>query len=257
MGIGLFLLMVIIAVAVFIPNPSAFQYFVFRATLALAATSVTGAIGLLVVREPGTVQTAGSIGGALVIFGLVYVLDPIKQIGRRKLAGITPALAAVAPALAPERSIFICYRRADAVDLVGRLYDRLVQRFGDTAVFRDLEKIPAGLDYRTQLSNALSGCKVVIALIGSDWELVKDASGKRRLDDETDYVRLEIVTSLKRNLPVIPLLIDRTSLPAREQLPADLQDLVFRQFLILRHDPDFKRDVERIVENLTLLLAQK
>src|SRR4051794_16309628 len=34
-------------------------------------------------------------------------------------------------------SIFISYRRSDSLDATGRIYDRLTDEFGPTAVFRD------------------------------------------------------------------------------------------------------------------------
>jgi hypothetical protein len=37
--------------------------------------------------------------------------------------------------------IFICYRREDTAGVVGRIYDRLVQRFGKDAIFKDVDSL--------------------------------------------------------------------------------------------------------------------
>jgi hypothetical protein len=39
--------------------------------------------------------------------------------------------------------IFISYRRDDSADIAGRIYDRLVQRFGEDSVFKDVDSIPS------------------------------------------------------------------------------------------------------------------
>jgi hypothetical protein len=45
-------------------------------------------------------------------------------------------------------SIFISYRRDDSVDITGRIYDRLVQHFSRDTVFKDVDSIPLGIDFR-------------------------------------------------------------------------------------------------------------
>lgn len=47
--------------------------------------------------------------------------------------------------------ILISYRREDSAHVTGRIYDRLVQQFGRTAVFKDVDSIPLGIDFRTYL----------------------------------------------------------------------------------------------------------
>ena len=56
--------------------------------------------------------------------------------------------------------IFISYRRKDSTYLVGRIRDQLIAVFGDGTVFRDLDDIPAGVDFRTILEKETGGCRV-------------------------------------------------------------------------------------------------
>ena len=48
--------------------------------------------------------------------------------------------------------IFISYRRSDNPDAVGRIYDRLVSEFGKAQVFKDVDSIPLGQDFRGHLN---------------------------------------------------------------------------------------------------------
>jgi hypothetical protein len=63
-------------------------------------------------------------------------------------------------------AIFISYRRDDAPDVVGRLHDRIVARFGPESVFRDVDSIAMGADFREHLRRALDQCSTLIAVIG-------------------------------------------------------------------------------------------
>jgi hypothetical protein len=40
-----------------------------------------------------------------------------------------------------------------------------------------------------------------------------DETGRSRISRSDDWVRIEIETALKKNIPVIPVLIDRTPMP--------------------------------------------
>jgi hypothetical protein len=92
--------------------------------------------------------------------------------------------------------IFISYRRSDTEEIVGRLYERLIERVEPTSVFRDIHSIPAGEDYQQTVRVAVATSDVLLAVVGPRWLDVEDSAGGRRLDDPTDLVRLEIETAL-------------------------------------------------------------
>ncbi|HEX2992460.1 MAG TPA: hypothetical protein VHO49_17375, partial [Anaerolineales bacterium] len=73
---------------------------------------------------------------------------------------------------------------------------------------------------------------------------------KKRLDDPEDFVRIEIESALRRDIPVIPLLVRGAQMPADEDLPPGLQSLVYRNGIPIRPDPDFHRDMDRLVAAL-------
>lgn len=147
--------------------------------------------------------------------------------------------------------VFVSYRRDDSRLWTERLCDRLRPHFGNDAIFMDVDSIPLGTDVRSQLSAAVATCDVFLAIIGDTWLTITDSRGRRRLDDENDFVRIEIESALQCSLPVIPVLVNGATMPAAEGLPRSMQPLAFCQGAVLRSDPDFHRDVDRLVRVLT------
>src|SRR5581483_8806870 len=151
--------------------------------------------------------------------------------------------------------IFINYRRDDAPGVAGRLYDHLARKFTGGKLFIDVDAIKPGLDFVKQLDTQVSQCDALLAVIGPHWLAAADSKGKRRLDDPHDYVRIEIASALKRDIPVIPVLIDDAEMPAEADLPEDLAPLARRHALELRHTR-FASDADAIVSALHTVLPE-
>ena len=147
------------------------------------------------------------------------------------------------------RAIFISYRRGDAEGQAGRLFDDLASQFGDGSVFMDVAGIQPGRDFRRAIDEQLASCGVLLALIGRSWLDAKDELGRRRLDDPMDFVRLETASALKRDIPVIPVLVQGASMPRAEQLPPDLAELAYRNGVELTH-ARWDSDVQVLVKAL-------
>ena len=147
-----------------------------------------------------------------------------------------------------KRRIFISYRRIDSAGYAGRIYDRLVASFGKGAVFMDVDTIEGGTDFIKVLEDAVQSCDVLIALIGRQWLSIKDKNGKRRLDSPEDFVRIEIATALKRNIRVIPVLVDGVEMPHPTELSENLKALARRNALQVNHH-SFNPDVYRLIEH--------
>jgi hypothetical protein len=146
--------------------------------------------------------------------------------------------------------IFVSYRRSDSADIAGRIYDRLIGKFGKNPVFKDVDSIPLGLDFKEYLDKKVGECDVLLAIIGDRWLDANDPSGKKRLEDPTDFVRIEIESALERDIPVIPLLVRGAEMPREEVLPPSLRKLVYRNGTPIRSDPDFHRDMDRLISTL-------
>lgn len=133
------------------------------------------------------------------------------------------------------RAIFISYRRNDSEGEAGRLFDDLVRVFGEDSVFMDVAGISPGIDFRKAIDDNVATCGVLLAIIGPQWVSVTDTTGKRRLDDDNDFVRLETASALARNIPVIPVLVHDAKMPHPEDLPDNLKELAYRNSVELTH----------------------
>jgi Tol biopolymer transport system component len=150
--------------------------------------------------------------------------------------------------------IFISYRRSDNPDATGRIYDRLVAEFGKAKVFKDIDSIPLGMDFRGHLNEIVGGCAAVLAIIGPSWVDTRSNAGQRRLEDPDDFVRIELEAALARGIPVVPVLVGNATMPGVAQLPASLAELAYRQSIQVRPDPDFPNDATRLVSALQVIL---
>jgi hypothetical protein len=150
--------------------------------------------------------------------------------------------------------IFFNYRRSKAKYVGGRIYDALCQEFGQGYVFRDFESIIVGR-WKEGINEALKQCKVVVAHIGEEWEdqILSNLKG-------TDWVREELERALgdSSNVILIPVFTSESSefnltnrlAEIQNKLPDTLnvkKALVDHQGILLRTDPDFRQDLERLL----------
>jgi hypothetical protein len=150
--------------------------------------------------------------------------------------------------------IFISYRREEASGHAGRIYDAMVARFGEDNVFMDVDIAP-GVDFVDHITNVVSSCTVLIAVMGKSWAEAPGPDGHPRLQDEADFVRLEVGTAVQNSdVTVIPALVDKARMPRAEQLPEEMRPLARRNALELS-DGRWRYDVGRLNDTLEQLLA--
>ncbi len=142
--------------------------------------------------------------------------------------------------------IFISYRRSDSAGHTGRLFDRLRATFGERRVFIDVCDIDAGSDFARTIERRIGACDVLLAIIGREWLDSRNAGGGRRLEEAGDFVRQEIAAALRRELVVIPVLVEQARMPAAVELPAALRELAGRNAFALR-DERWDGDVEQLI----------
>lgn len=65
-------------------------------------------------------------------------------------------------------------------------------------MFKDVDDIPLGADFRAVLDNEVATSDVQLVIIGSNWLNVTDERGQQRLQDPNDFVRIEVKSGLKR-----------------------------------------------------------
>ena len=147
--------------------------------------------------------------------------------------------------------IFISYRRQDSPHMTGRIYDKLESVFGSNRVFRDIDDISAGEDFRAKLAKEIEKSDILLIIIGPKWESIADAKGNRRLDDPNDFVRLEVEAGLKRtDKIVIPVLVENAPMPNAANLPESLRELCYRNAISVRQDPDFHNDTQKLIREI-------
>lgn len=145
--------------------------------------------------------------------------------------------------------IYLSYRRMDAPGYAGRLFDHLSRHFGRRSVFMDIDGIAGGREFARVIESALNACDAVLVLIGKNWADCTGPDGRRRLDDPEDWVRLEVAAALRRDVLVIPVLIDGARLPEPTSLPEELRALCGRQSRDLS-DLRWSHDVGVLVKDL-------
>jgi len=146
-------------------------------------------------------------------------------------------------------AIFINYRRGDEPGFTQALLGRLEQAFPAERLFIDVDSIPPGEDFVRMLEAQVAQCDAMLAVIGDGWLEAKDERGARRLDDPTDFVRIEIESALKQGKRVIPVLVNQARMPRLDELPQSLQPLATRNAVRLTHER-FRADVQGLVKSL-------
>ena len=147
------------------------------------------------------------------------------------------------------RRVLLSYRRQDSAASCGRIYDRLAAKFGAANVFRDIDSLAPGDLFVHKIREAIGQCDAVIVLIGPQWLAITDASGRRRLDDPADFVRMEIAEAQRQSKRVVPVLIEGAPMPDAKQLPTEIAALTQRNAIVLT-DRHFASDMRELLDSL-------
>src|SRR5271165_605436 len=176
-----------------------------------------------------------------------------REIASRKIASASQGAAKqgprelavmIAAGEGASGDVFISYRREDSW-LARLIYDRVKRRLGPR-VFFDVDKIKPGGEFAKIISQSVSRCGSLVAIIGKGW---LTARNRQRLNDDNDYVRIEISTALIRAIPVIPVVDDGAGWPRQEYLPDALKPLLGLQVLPISHER-FDSDAKRLIDTL-------
>ncbi len=118
--------------------------------------------------------------------------------------------------------IFMCYRRDDTLGVAGRVYERLIARYGQEDVFRDLDDIPGGADFIEASETALRSATAFVVLIGKDWMQTESGGFQPRIHEPGDRVRIEIELAIKHNVAIFPVLVQGAAMPREKELPQSI-----------------------------------
>jgi len=78
-----------------------------------------------------------------------------------------------------------------------------------------------------------------IAVIGEKWLSIQDKIGSRRIDDPSNFFRVELETAITIGIPIIPVLVGGAKLLSADRLPESLCDIATLNALTLRGVSDF------------------
>ena len=148
--------------------------------------------------------------------------------------------------------IILSYRRADSDVITGRIRDNLANRYGEDAIFMDIDSILLGFDYRKQMKDALAENKVMVAVIGPKWlgGRGKDA----RINADNDPVRIELETALQQGTAIIPVLVGGATMPKAADLPESLQELCYINAGEVDGGRDFRQHMSRLINGIDQIL---
>ena len=136
--------------------------------------------------------------------------------------------------------IAISYRRADTEVMAGRIRDRLADRYGEDAVFMDIDNIPFGKDFRVHISEEIVQSDILLVIVGPRWLGA----------EQTDFVRLEVETAMGNTVPIIPVLVGSARMPQPAQLPESLQNFAFLNAAPVATGRDFHQHIERLIRGI-------
>jgi hypothetical protein len=146
--------------------------------------------------------------------------------------------------------VFISYRRDDSHEAAGRIYDYFGAHLGKHRVFKDVDSIPAGVDFRQEIRRRISGSDVVVVVVGPRWTSLVDGAGVPRLAEPADFVRLEVEQGLRCGARVIPVLVNGATVPDPSGLPESLRPFCYLNAFHVRRDPDFSSDMRKLVREI-------
>jgi TIR domain len=145
--------------------------------------------------------------------------------------------------------VFISYRRSDTRHVSGRIFDALAQKFSADEIFFDVDTIPIAVNFRDYVRAAIETSAIVLAVIGRKW--IRRSMLKTWLRwalSADDFVLAEIELALEVGVPILPILIDDTPMPAPARLPATIRQIVDLNAATVRAGRDFTSDIRRVIE---------
>jgi TIR domain len=146
--------------------------------------------------------------------------------------------------------VFVNYRRDDTGWAAKLLADALRQRFGSSSnVFLDNRSIDLGEAFAEALKDGVRRSAVLVVLIGPRWD---EQPLVVRLANPEDWVRREILMARDLDTKVVPVLVDRATVPTEGSLPKELRFLCGLQATRIWQNND--RDVDMFAEQIAALL---
>jgi pterin-4a-carbinolamine dehydratase len=150
------------------------------------------------------------------------------------------------------RSIFISYRREDSGSDAIAISNAIRNTLGRDIVFLDTASHQPGEVWPNELRDTLNSAATVMVLIGPGWlSAGTDQLARRRIDEETDWVRQELTLALEdERKRVLAVLVKGGKVPPPQALPEAIRALTTRQAIPIRNE-SWDHDIKLLLAQLS------
>ena len=145
--------------------------------------------------------------------------------------------------------IFISYRSSDGKKDADRLCADLSRLYGADQVFFDKQDLRGGTSWRSAIMAALGSKPVVLLLFTPDLLGMQHPEGGRRIDNEDDPIRGEVLSAREHGAVIVPLFTEGMTVPTSAELPEPLRFLKEAHALKLRTE-DWATDLDKLMADL-------
>jgi Tol biopolymer transport system component len=121
--------------------------------------------------------------------------------------------------------IYLSHRRCDSAAEAAGVLRAMRHRYGPRAVLVGPPAVRSGASLREEVRRAVARCDVVCVVIGPHWTTSRDGSGRRRLMNVRDPVRVEVETALHSGRAIVPALVSGAPAPGADDLPETMRGL--------------------------------
>ena len=152
-----------------------------------------------------------------------------------------------------KNGIFISYRHEGGSTIANIIYDELCHHFLIENIFKDVNSLRPGADFKEEIRKAINLSCCLLVLIDKTWAGQKDAEGNTRAFQKDDFVRFEIWTAIENGLAIIPLLFEGGQMPDSNHLPEDISLICTRHAYTIRPET-VMHDIKNLPQHIRSLL---
>ena len=142
--------------------------------------------------------------------------------------------------------IFISYRRKGGSMLAGILYNELIRQFKQEHVFKDIQSLHPGDDFKNVINTAIEKSDIFLLLINYNWASHISGDADNQHLPEHDFAYFEIECALEKKVEIIPVLFENAFMPNPAELPVAIREITTKHAFSINSETVLE-DVEKLV----------